>query len=231
MKSPIRKMFDDISRHYDFLNHTLSGFQDILWRKKSCKELKRILSEQNASRADLLDLCGGTGDFIRTFEKTVKIPGVRILGDFSFLMLKESRHKNIQAEVLQLDAMNMPFESAAFDIILNGFGLRNLPDPKEALLESHRILKPGGYILFLDFFAPRNFFNKFFYRTLAPLFIPVLGSFFSGKRSAYEYLISSVLKFLPVKDFISLANSCGFDLVFSKSCTFGIAYRILLKKR
>ena len=82
----------------------------------------------------------------------------------------------------------------------------------------------------LEFFSPRNAFNKFFYRRLAPLFIPVLGAFFS-KREAYEYLVNSVLRFLPVADFVALAESNGFELVHVKPCFFGVAYRVLLRRR
>ena len=63
MKSPVRKMFDEIANRYDFLNHALSGCQDILWRRSCCRELRRM----NPGKR-LLDLCGGTGDFARTYE-------------------------------------------------------------------------------------------------------------------------------------------------------------------
>ena len=64
MMSPVRKMFDEIAARYDFLNHALSCFQDILWRRSCCREIRR----QNPG-GRLLDLCGGTGDFAATYEK------------------------------------------------------------------------------------------------------------------------------------------------------------------
>ena len=73
-------------------------------------------------------------------------------------------------------------------------------------------------------------FNTFFYKRLAPLFIPFLGAFFSKKRSAYEYLLSSIQKFLTVKNFLDLAENNGFKVVLEKPCDFGIAYRIILQK-
>lgn len=226
MFSPVRKMFDDISKSYDFLNHALSCFRDICWRKACCQELKRL---QPGMR--LLDLCGGTGDFAATFEKIVGKPQTAILGDFSFGMLSHSRNKKMSAVPVQLDAMQMPFRDATFDVVLNGFGMRNLPDAEDGLKESFRVLAPGGYLMVLEFFSPKNFFNTFFYKKLAPLFIPVVGALFSGKRSAYEYLVRSVIRFLPVADFVSLAEKVGFEVVHVNPCDFGIAYRILLRKR
>lgn len=225
MKSPVRKMFDEISNRYDFLNHTLSCFQDILWRRACCKELKR---QQPGKR--LLDLCGGTGDFAATYEVFNGTPEVAILGDFSYGMLKGAAHKKTVAKPVQLDAMKMPFADASFDVVLNGFGMRNLPNAEGGLKESCRVLSDGGYLQILEFFSPRNAFNKFFYKRLAPLFIPVLGAFFS-KRDAYEYLVNSVLRFLAVDEFVALAEKNGFELVHVKPCFWGVAYRVLLKKR
>lgn len=226
MFSPVRKMFDDISRSYDFLNHTLSCFQDILWRKACCRELKKWGAGKR-----LLDLCGGTGDFAVEFERIVGKPTQAILGDFSFGMLQYSKGKKTCAKPVQLDAMRMPFLENTFDVVLNGFGMRNLPDAEGGLQESCRVLSPGGYLMVLEFFSPRQAFNRFFYKRLAPLFIPFLGAIFSGKRDAYEYLVNSILRFLPVKDFCALAEKNGFEIVSVKPCFFGVAYRVLLQKK
>ena len=225
MKSSVRKMFDEIANRYDFLNHTLSCFQDILWRRSCCRELKR----QNPGKR-LLDLCGGTGDFAVTYEKFNGKPDIAVLGDFSFGMLKGAAGKDTVAVPVQLDAMKMPVGDASFEVVLNGFGMRNLPDAEGGLRESARVLADGGYLQVLEFFSPRGTFNKFFYKRLAPLFIPVLGAFFS-KREAYEYLVNSVLRFLPVADFVALAEKNGFELVHVKPCFFGVAFRVLLRRR
>ena len=199
MKSPVRKMFDEIANRYDFLNHALSGCQDILWRRNCCRELKRIKPGKR-----LLDLCGGTGDFAATYEKFNGVQDVAILGDFSYGMLKGAVVKKTSALPVQRDAMKMPFADGAFDVILNGFGMRNLPNAEGGLRESARVLSAGGYLQVLEFFSPRNVFNKFFYKRLAPLFIPVLGAFFS-KRDAYEYLVNSIIRFLSVLFFVALS--------------------------
>lgn len=224
-KSYVRKMFDEISGRYDFLNHTLSCFQDILWRRSCCRELKRMRPGKR-----LLDLCGGTGDFAVTYEKFNGRQDVAILGDFSFGMLKGAAGKKTSAVPVQLDAMKMPFQDKTFDVVLNGFGMRNVPNVEVALKESARVLDDGGYLQILEFFAPRNDFNKFFYKILAPLFIPIMGAFFS-KKDAYEYLVNSITNFLPVMKFVKLAEKNGLELVHVKPCFFGVAYRVLLRKR
>ena len=57
--------------------------------------------------------------------------------------------------------------------------------------------------------------DELYYQTrynIAPVFIPLMGAFFSGKRDAYVYLVQSVKRFLPVKDFCRMAEECGFEV-------------------
>ncbi|MFA6623891.1 MAG: ubiquinone/menaquinone biosynthesis methyltransferase [Fibrobacteraceae bacterium] len=225
MVSPVRKMFDGISRRYDFLNHALSGFRDVAWRRKCCRSLRGLVPRN----ARVLDSCGGTGDFLITYKKILGAPSTGVIGDFSFGMLSRVRGKT-DFPALQMDALNMPFPDANFDVVLNGFGMRNLSDARKGLEETFRVLAPGGYFMTLEFFAPENRFGHFFYYRFAPLFIPAVGALVSGKRDAYEYLVNSVRKFLKVSAYTALARSVGFDVCYVKACDFGIAYRVLLMK-
>ena len=272
MKSPVRKMFDGIASRYDFLNHFLSCYQDVLWRRYCSKRLKKMMAAgmlaemsidemplsklqdempRDLNKVRLLDLCGGTGDFADTFRKIFEsgckcgcackcvsqngasrdfVVDPAVIGDFSYGMLAEVKPKKIDAHAVQLDAMKMPFAERQFDVILNGFGMRNVPDARGALLESYRVLDEGGYLCVLEFFSPRNLFNKFFYKVLAPLFIPVMGAFFSGKRDAYEYLVNSIIRFLPVDQFCKMAEECGFEVKQVKMFDGGISFGVFLHK-
>jgi len=249
-------MFDGIASRYDFLNHFLSCYQDVLWRRYCCKRLKKMMGEspRGSNKVRLLDLCGGTGDFADTFRKIFEsgckcackcasqngvsrdgtargfVVDPAVIGDFSYGMLAEVKPKKIDAHAVQLDAMKMPFAERQFDVILNGFGMRNVPDARGALLESYRVLDAGGYLCVLEFFSPRNLFNKFFYKVLAPLFIPVMGAFFSGKRDAYEYLVNSIIRFLPVDQFCKMAEECGFEVKQVKMFDGGISFGVFLHK-
>ena len=56
-KTEVRRIFDSISKKYDFLNHLLSAGIDNYWRKKALK-LSGITGE-----SEILDIACGTGDF------------------------------------------------------------------------------------------------------------------------------------------------------------------------
>ncbi len=55
-KEQVAEMFDDIAFRYDFLNRTLSGGMDVLWRKKALGYLKKNNPKQ------ILDVATGTAD-------------------------------------------------------------------------------------------------------------------------------------------------------------------------
>lgn len=225
-KAPIQKMFDSIADCYDFLNHTLSLFRDVAWRKHSV----RLLKNRAPKDCKLLDLCGGTGDFSKTYSKELGVPQLSVVGDFSYAMLSKVNAKSKELISVQLDATKTPFIDQSFDVILNAFGMRNLLDTAQGLEEVQRLLKPKGYFLTLEFFSPIDVFSRFFYKILAPLFIPFLGSIFSKKKEAYEYLVRSVLQFLSVKEYQDLAERLNFQCVSIKKMDMGIAYAVLLQK-
>jgi len=223
MTSPIRSMFDQIAHRYDFLNHLLSAGRDVAWRRTCCRELR------GAPQEVLLDLCGGTGDFAVTYLQETGEPTLVLVGDFSFNMLVRSRPKCERLIPVQLDAMALPLPDACLDVILNGFGMRNVPDVRQALGEVYRTLRPGGLFMTLEFFRPINPFTRFFYGVLAPMSIPLVGFLFS-KRDAYDYLVRSIRSFLSVHEYAELARAQGFRVRLVKSCDGGIAYRVLLEK-
>jgi demethylmenaquinone methyltransferase / 2-methoxy-6-polyprenyl-1,4-benzoquinol methylase len=216
-------MFDQIAHRYDFLNHLLSAGRDVAWRRACC----RALPVQPAGV--LLDLCGGTGDFALTYARLVGTPRLALVGDFSYNMLERALPKGGALLPVQLDALRLPLPDACADVALNGFGMRNLPDVRQGLVEVFRTLRPGGVFMTLEFFRPTNPFTRFFYGVLAPLSIPLVGFIFS-KADAYDYLVRSIRKFLSVQEYAALARQTGFVVKDIKACDGGIAYRVLLEK-
>ncbi len=227
MSRRIRDMFNEIAHRYDFLNHTLSLFRDFAWRRACCRNLSRRIP----AHSRVLDLCGGTGDFALSFKKYAGEASLMAVGDFSEQMLLKAKEKSNAYFPVELDAGNIPFRDSSFDVVLNGFGMRNVSDLSCVFREVHRVLACGGYFTTLEFFRPDHIANRFFYQVLAPLFIPVVGAFFSGKKEAYLYLVKSVRNFVTVSEYVKLAETCGFEKVAVKACDAGIAYQVLLRKK
>jgi len=90
----------------------------------------------------LLDLGTGTGDLARKALK--QNPKAHITAaDFTLEMMRAGRRPG-DPPYSAADALNLPFDDAAFDAIVSGFLMRNVTDVSGALKEQQRALKPGG---------------------------------------------------------------------------------------
>src|SRR4051812_36331257 len=153
----VQRMFAQIAHRYDFLNHFLSASIDKRWRRIAVEKVREFLPASGASTV-CVDLCSGTGDLALELHRRLKVPVVA--SDFCHPMLTRS-HTKVNAAgfsnvipIVEGDAMNLPFPNSAFDAATNGFGLRNLADARKGLMETRRILKPGGVAVILEFSQP-----------------------------------------------------------------------------
>ncbi len=179
----IKSMFDEIALHYDRTNDLISFKTHYLIKVLSVKILKI------KPKSNILDLCSGTGDFVKIISKLH--PDCSIKGlDNSEKMLKFAKEKNPNKEFILADCTDIPFEDNEFDYITMGFGLRNIKKRELALKEIYRILKNRGQFLHLDF-GEHNFLSSVFNFTTS-LFI----KFFIKNKEAYKYLIASKNDFI-----------------------------------
>jgi len=213
----VREMFARISPRYDLLNHLLSGNIDKRWRRKVVTQLSPLLPEN----ANVLDVACGTGDLsIEIFEaKQTRVVGI----DFCRPMLEVARTKTQAIPFVEGDALHLPFADRSFDLVTIGFGLRNLADRERGLQELQRVLKPNGWAAILEFSQPTvtglRHLVAFYYASL----LPRIGGWFSGSRSAYEYLPDSISRFPDQEALAAMMRDAGFDNVTFENLTGGVA--------
>jgi len=220
-KQQVATMFNNISGTYDFLNHFLSFGIDIIWRKKAIKALKSLQPKQ------LLDVATGTGDF--AFEAIRILNPQRVTGvDISEGMLAVAREKiakrglQDQFDVVLGDSEGLPFDDASFDAVTVAFGVRNFENLEQGLRDIHRVLKPGGKAVILEFSNPKAFPVKQLYHLYSRTLMPFFGRLFSKDKSAYTYLPESVVQFPDGKRFTSILRQVGFSETVDRPQTFGI---------
>ncbi|XP_053444254.1 2-methoxy-6-polyprenyl-1,4-benzoquinol methylase, mitochondrial isoform X2 [Nycticebus coucang] len=93
------------------------------------------------------------------------------------------------------DAEELPFDDDKFDIYTIAFGIRNVTHIDRALQEAHRVLKPGGRFLCLEFSQVNNPLISRLYDLYSFQVIPVLGEVIAGDWKSYQYLIESIRRF------------------------------------
>jgi len=219
----VQKMFSDIAPRYDLLNRLLSCGQDQYWRKRAVTRL----SPQSGER--FLDIATGTADVALEIIRNVPKGAVQVVGmDFSEKMLELARQKIDsldKANSIQLEcgsAESLPFEDNSFDGTTTAFGIRNFFDIGRSLREMHRVLKPGGRCVILEFSLPRNSILNALYRFYFEWLLPKVGRLISKHPSAYTYLPETVAAFPVRKEFSSLMQQAGFMNVTYKELTLGI---------
>lgn len=216
----VRGMFNDIAGRYDLLNRVLSLGLDVRWRR----EAVRLGLERGP--ADVLDVATGTGDV--AFELRRQAPAVRITGlDFSEGMLELARVKDARlgagVEFVSGDAQELPFPDASFDLVTIAYGLRNLAEPERGLAEFHRVLRPGGRLVVLEFPPPPGGLWGSLIRFYFANVLPVIGGLVSGSRSAYTYLPTSVVEFLAPQALTGSLLAAGFHTVVHRLQSFGLS--------
>jgi demethylmenaquinone methyltransferase/2-methoxy-6-polyprenyl-1,4-benzoquinol methylase len=214
-------MFDRIAPRYDLLNRLLSGGTDVRWRRRAvdCLDL--------APPARVLDLCTGTADLL--MEILRRDPGHSGVGlDLSQAMLVRGASKirrgglEARARLVGGDGERLPVGDAVFDGALVAFGIRNIGDPLAALREVHRVLRPGGRFVVLEFSLPPGIAGRL-YRLYFTRVLPWVGGLVSGDRSAYAYLPASVAGFPTPEAFGNLMEQAGYVSVRWQPLTGGIA--------
>lgn len=228
-KEQIGTMFNNIAHKYDFLNHTLSLGIDVLWRKKAVKKLGDL---QNPF---ILDIATGTGDLAITAARRIKT--ARIIGvDISEKMMEVGKQKvarqklDNRIEFQQGDCENLQFESNSIDAILTAYGVRNFENLHAGLCEMHRVLKPQGKAIILEFSTPKRFPIRQLYMFYFKRILPAVGRLFSKDNSAYTYLPQSVEAFPAGEDFVAEAQKAGFTNTKYSFLTFGITALYVLEK-
>ena len=212
----VRRMFGAIAGRYDLLNRILSLGTDMAWRERACE----VLEVARGERA--IDLCCGTGDLSLALARR----GARVIGaDFSheMLVIAAGKGAGTAGGLVEADCLALPFSDGAFRVATVAFGVRNLSDLEKGLREIRRVLEPGGRLGILEFATPPGPLFRSIYRIYLRWAVPVVGALVSGRRSAYDYLSSSIQSFPDQTRMETILRGIGFTSVRHVDLARGIA--------
>jgi demethylmenaquinone methyltransferase/2-methoxy-6-polyprenyl-1,4-benzoquinol methylase len=206
----VREVFDSVAAQYDLMNDLMSGGLHRLWKRFTI-ELSAVRSGQT-----VLDIAGGTGDLAAKFSKLVGADGKVILADINAAMLSVGRDRLIDKgalsniDVVQADAQFLPFEDNSIDCITIAFGLRNVTDKAKALRSMHRVLKPGGRVLVLEFSKPTSPLLSKVYDAYSFSALPAMGKLITDDADSYRYLAESIRKHPDQQSLLEMVEDAGF---------------------
>ncbi|MCH9033473.1 MAG: ubiquinone/menaquinone biosynthesis methyltransferase [Planctomycetes bacterium] len=212
----VRGMFNEIAPRYELVNALFSAGRDRAWRKKAVA-LARVRADD-----EVLDIACGTGDFARAFSRA----GARLVvgSDFAHEMLALApREGSDQTVWCEADALDLPFRDECFSIASCAFGVRNFQNLDRGLREMHRVLRPGGRVVILEFTRPGNRAARAVYELYANRFMPRAAAWVSGDRcGAYRYLPRSVVSFPNATELCARLAEAGFSEPRAVPLTFGV---------
>jgi demethylmenaquinone methyltransferase/2-methoxy-6-polyprenyl-1,4-benzoquinol methylase len=207
-------MFGAIAPRYDLANHLLSCGLDFYWRRRAAE----IVSGWAPRK--IVDLATGTGDLALALQE--RLPEAEIVGaDFLPEMIELAKRKGVR-HAFVADATKLPFDDASFDCVTVAFGLRNMEDWSVALREMARVLRPTGHLLILEFSLPELAILRAVYRFYLHRCLPLIGSFLTKERSAYDYLGDSIEKFPNGNAMLALMKASGLTDARAEPLTGGI---------
>lgn len=217
MGQEIVDMFNEISPTYDLINLLLSFGQDRRWRKKMASLIP------SGKGLVHLDLATGTGDQILSLWQATSLleRSVGIDPAEKMIAIAKDKVKELNAEFQVGFAEKIPYPERSFDLATISFGIRNTENPLLALKEMHRVLKPNGRALILEFSLPSKPVIKAAHLFYLRNFVPFIGGLFSKSQSSYRYLNKSIEKFPYGHAFLDLMKQAGFKNTKSYPLTFG----------
>jgi demethylmenaquinone methyltransferase / 2-methoxy-6-polyprenyl-1,4-benzoquinol methylase len=212
----VRRMFQEISGSYDFINRLITFGLDERWRRSVVK----AAALPRGGR--LLDLGTGTGGIARA--ALARDPSLQVTAaDFSTEMMKAGRRRGPSHGISWCcaDALILPFPDDTFDAVTSGYLMRNVNDVREAFREQARVVKPGGRLVCLDTSpscSPRLKPLILFHLTFV---IPLIGRMIARNGPAYEYLPASTRAFLTPEILALRMKDAGFRQVIHRPIMFG----------
>ncbi|MEO6941587.1 MAG: bifunctional demethylmenaquinone methyltransferase/2-methoxy-6-polyprenyl-1,4-benzoquinol methylase UbiE [Terrimesophilobacter sp.] len=209
----VAAMFDEVAPNYDRTNAVLSLGNSWLWRKQTVRALAPVAGER------VLDMAAGTGTSSAANART----GAEVVAvDFSAGMIAVGRKKHPTIDFVEADAMALPFKAGEFDAVTISFGLRNVKDPRKALREMYRVLKPGGRIVVCEFSKPPRALFRAGYGVYLRHVMPRVVDVASSNPGAYSYLADSINDWPDQATLSQWLRGAGFTRVAYRNLTSGV---------
>jgi ubiquinone/menaquinone biosynthesis C-methylase UbiE len=129
----------------------------------------------------ILEVAIGTGANLRHYPEAADVTGI----DWSPAMVDAARRQAAESRrtvtLDQADAAALPFPDNAFDTVVSTFALCCVPDVRATLIESLRVLRPGGRLLLADHVAASGWLLRAVQRAVDLVTVPLHGEHYTRR--------------------------------------------------
>ena len=204
--SRVGAVFSSVARKYDVMNDAMSGGMHRLWKDRFVRRVKPQPGEA------ILDMAGGTGDIaFRLAAAGAHVTVSDINQDMLDVGIERAMDRGIDGLVWsRQNAEQLSFPDRFFDAYTIAFGIRNVSHIDLALSEAHRVLRYGGRFFCLEFSSTEWPGFKEAYDLYSHHLVPKLGKAIAGDAESYRYLVESIRRFPPMREFEAMIRTAGF---------------------
>lgn len=217
----VKGVFDSVAPKYDLMNDVMSVGIHRLWKRYAIDTLGVLPHHQ------VLDLASGTGDLALKIAPLLNQQGQLVLSDINESMLSIGRDRmidsgHLSAQCAVANAEALPFADNSFDRITMAFGLRNVTDKQKALNELHRVLKPNGMLMVVEFSKVVDPLLAKAYDWYSFNLLPKMGELVAQDRESYQYLAESIRMHPDQETLAGMFRKAGMVRVSYENLTAGV---------
>jgi ubiquinone/menaquinone biosynthesis C-methylase UbiE len=170
---------------------------------------RRWVCEQ--ARGQVLELAVGTARNLAYYPDDVAVMGIELSAEMLAIGRRRVGQLGRQADLRLGDAQALDFPENSFDTVVCTLGLCTIPDPRRAVAEARRVLRPGGRILLLEHVRSPSHLIRILQRLLDPLSV----------RFAADHLTREPLDYVEDE---------GFEIERLERSKWGIVERLAARK-
>lgn len=122
------------------------------------------------AQGDVLEIAIGTGRNLPLYPESARVTGVELSPAMLDVARGRARDHGRKVDLRVGDAQALDFPDQSFDCVVSTLSLCTIPDPRKAVAEARRVLRPGGSFRLLEHVRSPRFGVRMLQHALQPVF-------------------------------------------------------------